>query len=463
MKDLHEFIDFVKHDYPEEIRIIDEEMEMDYGPTAIAMESEKEKNQMLLFTNVKGSPFPIVTNVFGTRKRIALAIGSTVDEFYSIWDKRMHKLVEPKVVKSGPVKENLMTGKEVDLSKLPTFKHFEQDAGKYVTAGVVVAKDPETGIRNLSYHRLQLVRKNKFRTSLHSRGHLWRIYSKVEKLNQPLEVAIFIGAHPSILIAAAAKVGMDVDEYEIAGALMQEPVQLVKCETMDLEVPAFSEIVLEGEIPPFIREDEGPFGEYTGYAAGRSTNNVLNVRAITFRNDAIYQSIVPGNSSEHLLLGRVSKEAHILRRMREAIPNLKNINWPRSGTHFFAYLSLSEPIDDGQANHAAILLLGLDSYLKLVVVVDEDIDIYNEQEVLWAIATRMQPDRDVNIIKNVFCNRLDPSAYGEGTSAKIIIDATKKKGWALDRLTIPKNAKEKSARIIKNTGDRPLFRQSATI
>jgi len=449
MRDLHEFIDFIKRDYPEEILTIDEEVEADYEITAIAMESEKGKNQMLLFNNVKGSPFPIVTNVLGTRRRIALAIGTSVDEFYSIWDKRTQKLVDPKIVESGPVKDVVMKGEKVDLYRFPIFKHFEQDAGKYVTAGVVVAKDPETGIRNLSYHRLQLVEKNKFRISLHSRGHLWRIYSKSEKLNRPLEAAIFIGAHPSISIAAAAQVGMDIDEYRVAGALMQEPLELVKCETVDLEVPAFSEIVVEGEIPPFVREKEGPFGEYTGYATGRSTNNVFNVRAITYRKNAIYQDILPGNSSEHLLLGSVSKEAYFFKRMKEAIPNLKNINRPKSGTHFSAYLSLSEPIDEGQANQAALLLLGLDNMLKLVVVVDEDIDVYNEQDVLWAIATRMQPDRDVNVIKNVICNKLDPSAYGEGTSAKIIIDATKKKGWNFDRLTVPENSRKKAMRIIK--------------
>jgi UbiD family decarboxylase len=231
---------------------------------------------------------------------------------------------------------------------------------------------------------------------------------------------------------------------------MQEPVQLVECETVDVEVPARAEMVIEGEIPPHIRENEGPFGEYTGYATGRSTNHVLNVRAITFRKNAIYQDIVPGNSSEHLLLGRVSKEAHIFRRMKEAVPNLKSINWPRSGTHFHSYLSLSEPIDEGQANHAALLLLGLDSYLKLVVVVDEDIDVYNEEEVLWAVATRMQPDRDINVVKNVFCNKLDPSAYGEGTSAKLIIDATKKGRWTFDKLTFPKEALDKARQIVKN-------------
>jgi len=450
LKDLHEFIDFIKKNYPEEIREIDEEVSADYEITAIAMESEKGTNPMLFFTNVKGSQFPIVTNVLGTRRRIALAIGIDPNEFHSTWGERTQKLIKPEVIKTGPVKEMKMIGEEVDLNKLPIFKHFEQDAGKYITSGVVVAKDPETGSRNLSFHRLQLAGKNKFRTSMHSRGHLWRIYQKAEKMGRPLGVAVFIGASPTILLAAASKVAMGVDEYEIAGALMQEPVQLVECETVDVEVPARAEMVIEGEIPPHIRENEGPFGEYTGYATGRSTNHVLNVRAITFRKNAIYQDIVPGNSSEHLLLGRVSKEAHIFRRMKEAVPNLKNINWPRSGTHFHSYLSLSEPIDEGQANHAALLLLGLDSYLKLVVVVDEDIDVYNEEEVLWAVATRMQPDRDINVVKNVFCNKLDPSAYGEGTSAKLIIDATKKGRWTFDKLTFPKEALDKARQIVKN-------------
>ncbi len=449
MKDLHGFIQFIKRDYPEEIRTIEEEVEANYEITAIAMESEKGKNQALYFNNVKGSQFPIVTNLLGTRRRIALAVGTTVDNFYSTWDVRTQKLVGPQVVESGPVKGEVITGEKIDLYKLPIFKHFEQDAGEYVTSGVVVAKDPETGITNLSYHRLQLAGKNKFRMSLHSRGHLWRYYSKAEKLNIPLEAAIFIGAHPSVLIAAASKVGMDIDEYRISGALMEEPLQIVKCETVDLMVPAFSEIAIEGEIPPKIRENEGPFGEYTGYATGRSTNNVFKVRAVTHKKDAIYQDILPGNSSEHLLLGSVSKEAHYFKRMREAVPNLKAINWPKSGTHFSAYISLTEPIE-GHANHAALLLLGLDNMIKIVVVVDDDIDVYNEQDLLWAIATRIQPDSDVNVIKNVICNKLDPSTYKGETSAKMIIDATKKKWWTFERLTIPEDSIKKAKRIIRN-------------
>lgn len=448
VKDLHEFINYIKRNHPEEIREFDEEIEADYEPTAMTFEFEKESNPILLFKKVKGSKFPIVTNVFGTRKRVAHAIRTTLDELYPTLEKRLQNFVKPRMVASGPIKENIMKGKEVDLYKLPIFKHFEQDVGKYVTAGIFVAKDPDTGIRNLSLHRMQLDGRDKFRTSFHSRGHLWRICQKGEKLCKPIEAAIVIGAHPCILLAAATTVGMGVDEYEIAGALMQEPVELVKCETIDVEVPAHAEIVLEGEIPPNLGEADGPFGEYTGYASHRSTKNIFDVKAITFRNNAIYQDITPGNSSEHLILSNVIREAHVTWRLKEIISNLKDISWPKSGTLFSAYLSLSEPIASGEANLAAMLLIGLDHYVKVAVVVNDDIDVHNEQEVNWAIATRVQPDRDVNLVKNVFCNKLDPSSYEDGTTGKLIIDATKKKG-IFDTLTVPKNFKEKAARMAK--------------
>lgn len=449
MKDLHEFIEYIKSNHPEEIREFNDEIDADFEPTAMTFEFEKESNPILFFKKVKGSRFPIITNVFGTRKRVALAIGTTLEDLYPTLEKRLQNLVKPKMVSSGPIKENIIKGKDVDLHKLPIFKHFEQDVGKYVTAGIFVAKDPDTGIRNLSLHRMQLDGKDKFRTSFHSRGHLWRIYQKGERMGKPIEAAVVIGVNPCILLAAATTVGMGVDEYELAGSLMQQPVELVKCETIDVEVPAYAEIVLEGEIPPYLGEADGPFGEYTGYASGRSTKNIFNVKAITFRNNAIYQDITPGNSSEHLILSNVVREAHVTWRLKEMIPNLKDINWPKSGTLFSAYLSLSEPIADGEPNLAAMLLMGLDHYVKIAVVVDDDINVHDEQEVNWAIATRMQPDRDINLIKNVFCNRLDPSAYEEGTTGKLIIDATKKKR-NLSTLSVPKYYQEKASRLAKN-------------
>lgn len=448
LNDLHEFLNRLRRDYPEEIWEIDGETEADFEPTAMTLELEKTANPVLLFNKVRGSQFPIVTNVFGTRRRVALALGTPLDNLYSFIEKRLQNPIRPRMVSSGPVKENVIKGDRVDLHRLPIFRHFEQDADKYITAGILVAKDPDTGIRNLSLHRMQFDGKDKLRTSLHSRGHLWRICQKGEKLGRAIETAVIIGAHPSILLAAATSVGMGVDEYEIAGAFMGEPVDLVKCDTIDIEVPANAEIVLEGEIPPFLGEADGPFGEYTGYASHRSTRNIFKVKAITYRSDAIYQDITPGKSAEHLILSNIVKEAHVTSRLRETISNLKDINWPKSGTLLTAYLSLSEPIAAGEANHAAMLLMGLDPYVKVAVVVNEDIDVHNEQEVSWAIATRMQPDRDANVIKNVFCNKLDPSSHEDGTTGKLIIDATKKKGLH-DKLTLPKEAEEKAARRAK--------------
>ena len=156
MKDLHEFLDFMKRSHPEEIREFSEEAESDYEVTAMTFEFEKGSNPILLFKKVKGSQFPIVTNVFGTRKRVAHAIGTTLDNLYPTLEKRLQSLVKPKMAASGPIKENIMKDNDVDLYKLPIFKHFEQDIGKYVTAGIFVAKDPDTGTRNLSLHRMQL-------------------------------------------------------------------------------------------------------------------------------------------------------------------------------------------------------------------------------------------------------------------------------------------------------------------
>jgi UbiD family decarboxylase len=232
---------------------------------------------------------------------------------------------------------------------------------------------------------------------------------------------------------------MEMDEFDIAGGLLQQPVELVKCKTIDIEVPANAEIVVEGEILANTHEEEGPFGEYTGYSTYRSTRNVFVVKAITRRVRPIFLDIIPGYSTEHLLLGRVAKEAHVFERLKEVVPTLKALNYPKSGTHFHAYMSFKNTAA-GQARHALMLLFGLDSYIKLAVAVDDDIDVFNEEEVLWAIATRFQADTDMFVVPKVFCNRLDPSAV-DGMSAKLGFDATAPLGnWDVERTSLPAEA-----------------------
>jgi len=446
MSDLRSFLTLLKEKYPEDVVVIQDPVDPDFEITAIVNELERKTNPVVLFSKVKGFEFPIVTNILGTRKRMALATGASVDDLYETWNKKIQNLIKPRLVPTGPVKERKFTGDQVDVTRLPIHQYFQQDGGKYIANALMVVKDLESGVRNLSFSRTQLVDRVTLRNSMHSRGHQWMIYGKAERMNRNLEVAIVIGHHPALLLAAGTRfLPLGLDEFEIAGALLGEPVDLVKCETVDLEVPASAEIVIEGEILAYVREDEGPFGEYTGYASGRSTRNVIKVKAITHRKDAYYEDLMAGNSSEHLLLMGVPKQAIVFQRMRQVIPNVKQINWPVPGVNLLCFVQLAEPVEDGQSHLAGTLLLGLDSYVKIVIVVDEDINVFDERDVLWALSTRVDPTADLNFLKNVFCNRLDPSATDAGTVGKMIIDATKKKGGQFSRLTLPAEI-EKRAR-----------------
>lgn len=449
MSDLRKFLTFLKVNHPEEVLEVQAEVNPDYEITSIVRELEKRTNPVVIFPKPKRFPFPIVVNVLGSRKRMGLAIGSEPENFYETWNRKMQHLVKPRIVQSGPVREVVLQGDQVDLTKLPIHRYFQQDAGSYITNSVMVVKDPETGIRNLSFSRAQLVDRTTLRNSMHSRGHQWIIYGKAERMNRNLEVAIVIGAHPTVLLAAGTRfVPLGLDEYEIAGALLGEPLDLVKGETIDIEVPAGAEMVIEGEILAHVRENEGPFGEYTGYASGRSTRNVLKVKAITHRKDAYYEDLIGGNSYEHLWVMGVPKQALVFQRMKQVIPNVKQMYWPISGVNLICFVQLAEPIEDGQATLAGTLLLGLDSYVKIVIMVDEDINLFDEREVFWAMATRVNPTLDTNFLKDVFCNRLDPSATEAGTVGKMIIDATKKKGGQYSRLTLPGEVIERAGKIV---------------
>jgi UbiD family decarboxylase len=423
----------------DEILRVSEPIDLDFVPTALVLELEKRGRQpVVLFENPLGFHLPVVTNLFGSRERIARMVNAPPNGFNDKWTRAQSSLVPCEVVSSGPVQQVVMAGDEIDAALLPISRHFEKDAGRYIGSGVLICKDPDTGVRNLSYQRMQLKGRDRFGASLHSRGHIWEHLERCQARSRNLEVAVVIGMHPAINVAAAAKVAMEVDELEIAGALLGRPVELVRCKTIDIEVPAHAEFVIEGEILADEHEDEGPYGEYTGYSTYRSTRNIFVVRAITRRARPIFHDIIPGYSAEHLLLGRAAKEAHIFMRLKELVPTLIALNFPKSGTHFHAYMSFRKTAE-GQARHALMALLGLDHYLKFVVAVDEDINIFDEQEVLWAIATRFQADTDMFMVSDVFCNRLDPSSR-EGMSAKLAFDATRPLTSENERARVPADA-----------------------
>lgn len=424
-----------------------EPVDLDFNPSALVLELEKAgRAPVVIIENPVGFEGQVVTNLFGCRDRIAAMVGAPPGGFNDAWSRAQGRAMAPVMVDGGAVQDVVLVGETADAGALPISRHFAADAGRYIGSGILVCKDPDTGVRNLSYQRLQLKGPRKFGASLHSRGHIWEHLARAGQLGRDLDVAVVIGAHPAINLAAAAKVAKEVDEFEVAGALLGRPVKLTKCRTIDVEVPADAEYVIEGQLLSGVNEDEGPYGEYTGYSTDRSTRNVFVVSAITHRARPIFHDIIPGYAAEHLLLGRAAKEAHVFLRLKEMVPGLKALNYPKSGTHFHAYLSM-KPSARGQARHALTLLLGLDPYLKLVVAVDEDVNVFDESEVFWALATRFQADRDMFTIPDSFCNRLDPSSR-DGVSTKLALDATVPEGWTFQRNASPPAALDWARRIL---------------
>lgn len=289
----------------------------------------------------------------------------------------------------------------------------------------MVARDPETGVGNVSYIRCQIVDRNTAYIHIHPGKHMQVYHRKAEKKGVPLEVAVVVGNPPAWAVGSLTLAPIDVDEREVMGAMAQEPLDLVKCQTVDLEVMARAEIVFEGEVLPEVREKEGPFGEFTGYAVGARLREVMKVKAVTHRKDAIYQAISSG-STEHCILPAIAKEAYVFNIAKGACPTLQNIHVPFTGRgRFHYYLSIDKQAP-GQPRNVAMAVFGADLLAKHVFVVDRDVDVFDEKQVLWALATRVQADRDVIVIPGALGSDLDPSTAGDGVQCKMIVDATAK-------------------------------------
>ena len=451
--DLRRFLDELDDADPTSILRIPEPVGIDFDVTAVAMELEKQgRAPVVRFEKVGQSPFPVVTNLFGDRRRYAQALGVAEADLIETWAGLGERTIDPVIRDTGPILDVVLTGDDVDLGYLPILNHFAEDGGLYVTNGIVVAKDPDTGVRNASYHRLQVMGKTRFGTSLHSRRHLWNYAGRAAERDEPIPVSIVIGHHPLFAFGSGLWKGpIDADEYAVAGGFMGQALELVDGVTVPVEAPAYAEFVLEGHIVPGEHADEGPFAEFTGYASARSTRHVIEVSAILHRKDAIYQDIVSGISDEHTGLLAVPMEARLLKVLRQNYPNVTGVAMPKSGTcRMHVYIAMKDPAP-GQAKNAAATALGDDLSLKLAVVVDDDVDIASDQDVMWAICTRMQADADVDILKNCMGAILDPSNH-DGLTAKMIIDATKPGGDFPARHTIPEDAASRARALIETYG-----------
>lgn len=426
-QDLRSYLDLIKRNHPADFLAVSREVDPAFEITAITvkLEQEAKRRPILLFEKVKGTKFPVLTNLHAGRSRLATAIQAKPQEMQQAYLHAMEKPIPPKLVSTGPVKEVILTGDQIDLYKLPQILHHQEDAGAYITAAISFAKDPSGDSWNCAYNRLMI--KGRDTTSIHLTlaKHLWEFQRIAEARGQALPVAFAIGVHPAIALGCLAIGSIDEDERGIMGGLLGEALELVKCETSAVVVPAHAEMIIEAEILPHERTPEGPFGEFTGYSLGERQREVLKVRAITHRRDAIFQDITVGHL-DHLMLSTTPIEANLYRAVRAMVPTVKSVRVPAP---FTCYVSIEQRIS-GQAKNAILAVLGADLYMKRVVVVDHDIDILNDRQVNWAIATRCQPDRDLLIVTNARGSDLDPSTKEDGNTSKWGVDATAKPSLA---------------------------------
>jgi 2,5-furandicarboxylate decarboxylase 1 len=426
-QDLRSFLELLERTRPADFQIVSRPIDPAYEITGLVAKLEKEgrRRPVLLFENVKGSAFPVLTNLHASRSRLAAAINAAPDRMLPTYLRAMEHPVPPRVVATGPVKEVVRRGDDVDLGLLPQIVHHDRDAGPYITAAISFAKDPASTTWNCAYNRLMVQGRDRSSIHLTLGKHLWEFAKVAEARGEPLPVAFAIGVHPAIALGALAIGSIDEDERAIMGALLGEPLELVKCETSDVLVPAHAELILEGEILPEGRVAEGPFGEFTGYSLGERQREIVRYTAITHRRDAMFQDITVAHL-DHMLLSTIPMEANLYRAVRAMVPSIRAVRVPGP---FTCYVSIEQRLV-GQAKNAIMAVFGADLYMKRVVVVDHDVDVFDDRQVNWALATRCQPDRDITIVTNARGSDLDPSTREDGYTAKWGVDATAKPSLA---------------------------------
>jgi 2,5-furandicarboxylate decarboxylase 1 len=308
------------------------------------------------------------------------------------------------------------------MTLLPIPTHNEHDSGAYITAGLVIVRNPSTGRQNVAIHRLQVSGPKQLGALLLPR-HTLAFQQMAEEAGQDLDVSIVIGSSPAALLSSQAIAPLDQDELEIAGALIGEPVEVVKCLGSEIRVPATSEIVIEGRFLAGAREPEGPFGEFPQYYAERAKRHVVEVDRVTTRKNPLYHTIV-GGSREHLLLGGIPREATILATLRRSFAGVVDVRLSQGGVcRYHLYVSIRKRFE-GEAKNVIMGALATHYDVKHVYVVDEDVDIHDPEQVEWAVATRFQADRDLVTVHGALGSKLDPSTDDEGIGSKLGFDAT---------------------------------------
>ena len=378
----------------------------------------------LWFDNVIGSSMPVVGGLYAVRRRAIWGLETTESEIHDKIVRGLKSPIPPRIVKDGPCKEVVLTGKDASFSCLPICTHNRKDAGAFITIGLACVRHPEYG-NNVGISRIQIFDDQTAGVRSVAPQHLAVYFADVEQKGKPLEVAITIGNDPYVTICSQIRGSIYLDELTVAGGWMGEPVELVQCESLDLAVPATSEIVLEGVLLPGERRLEGPFGEFPGYYQGATQQAVFHLKTITHRRHPIYLTALTGKpTTDNHVLVEVPLEAILYDRIRQICPTVRDVCFTKGGAILHVVISL-RPTYRSQARDVMLAAFSTERIRpKMVVVVDDDIDIRDPEQVEWAIATRFQADRDVVVIPRQAAAPLDPSTPAPRLGAIMGIDAT---------------------------------------
>ncbi|MGZ5119895.1 MAG: UbiD family decarboxylase [Burkholderiales bacterium] len=453
---LRGYLNMVERDFPEELLRIRVPVRTQLDITSLVFELERAgKSPVVVYENVEGHTMPIVTNIAGNRRLLAACLGVKPEDLPTAFRERCQKYIPCEVVKTAAWQEIVLEGDQVDLTKLPIPLHFSVDAAPYITAGQIAARDPVTGVDTTGFHRLMLKGKNRLGVSLHSRRRMHEFHRRAAERGQNLPAAITIGIHPLHYMGSMVYAyPPNVRKFEIIGGLFGEPYRLAKTGIQDLEVPAGAEIVIEGEILADVKEPEGPFSEFTGYASYRSTENVFVAHRIRMRRDAMFHSVVSGMSQDHILVSCVTREGEILNTLRRNLPNVIAVHVPHRTCGAFLAIVKMKKTAQGEPQQAIMAALGTEFYTKYVIVVDEDVDIFDMNDVMWAVATRVRAEKDIVFIPGCKGAILDPTSDPETfTLTKMGIDATRPIGKDFaERLVISEEQRARVRGILESAG-----------
>src|SRR6266545_51572 len=395
-KDLRTFLRRLEERAPDELLRVRRPVSVDLELTGVLRKLQSEQRYpAVIFERIQDKKLRVVSNLLGNTRLLAEALETTPEELTRTYIEREDARMAVKEVSDAPVQEVVITGADVDLHEMPIVVNCGKDSGQFISTGVTTVRVPEAGNHNSGIYRAQIHSRNRLGMSYEKHTHIGTVHRAAEARGEPVDCAIWVGHHPATLLGCQSKIPYGEDEYEVMGGLLQEPLEVVRAKTVDVMVPASAEVVFEGRILPGERLPEGPYGEFTWYYG-------------------------------------LEREAVLYKRVRAAMPGVKDVHMPMSGIcRFHAYVQIRKEYD-GAGKIAALAALASDPFVKLAVVVDEDVDIHDDAEVLWAIATRTQPDRDTFFVPESATSRLDPASYSiwsrwekDTMNTKWAIDATK--------------------------------------